>query len=36
MGRGNYRGLKLTEHVMNVMERIVDSLVRQVVSIDES
>ena len=34
--RGNYRGLKLTEQVMKVLERIVDSLIRQLVSIDDS
>ena len=35
--RGNYcRGLKLTEQVIKVLERIVDSLIRQVVSIDDS
>ena len=34
--RGNYRGLKLTEQVMKVLERIVDSLIRQVVSINDS
>ena len=34
--RGNYRGLKLTEQVMKVLERIVDSLIRQVVSTDDS
>ena len=34
--RGNYRGLKLTEQVMKVLERIVDDLIRQVVSIDNS
>ena len=34
--RGNYRSLKLTEHVMKVLERIVDSLIRQLVSIDDS
>ena len=34
--RGNYRGLKLTEQVMKVLERIVDSLIRQVVSVDDS
>ena len=33
--RGNYRGLKLTEQVMKVLERIVDGLIRQVVSIDD-
>ena len=34
--RGNYRGLKLTEQVMKVLERIVDGLIRQVVSTDNS
>ena len=34
--RGNYRGLKLTEQVMKILERIVDSLIRQMVSIDDS
>ena len=34
--RGNYRGLKLTEQVMKILERIVDSLIRQLVSIDDS
>ena len=34
--RGNYRGLKLTEQVMKVLERIVDSLIRQLVSNDNS
>ena len=34
--RGNYRGLKLTEQVMKVLERIVDGLIRQLVSIDNS
>ena len=34
--RGNYRGLKLTEQVMKVLERIVDGLIRQVVSVDDS
>ena len=34
--RGNYSGLKLTEQVMKVLERIVDDLIRQVVSIDDS
>ena len=36
LDRGNYRGLKLTEQVMKVLERIVDSLIRQVVSTDDS
>ena len=34
--RGKYRGLKLTEQVMKVLERIVDGLIRQLVSIDDS
>ena len=34
--RGNYRGLMLTEQVMNVLERIVDGLIRQLVSRDDS
>ena len=36
LDRGNYRGLKLTEQAMKFMERIVDGLIRQVVSIDDS
>ena len=36
MERGNNRGLKLTEQVMKVLERIVDGLIRHVVSIDDS
>ena len=34
--RGNYCGLKLTEQVMKILERIVDSIIRQLVSIDNS
>ena len=34
--RGNYHGLKLTEQVMKVLERIVDGLIRQVVSMTPS
>ena len=34
--RGNYRGLKLTKQVMKILERIVDGLIRQLVSIDDS
>ena len=33
LDRGNYRGLKLTEQAMKILERIVDGLIRQVVSI---
>ena len=36
LGRGNYHSLKLTEQVMKVMERIVDGLIRWLVSIDNS
>ena len=36
MERANYRGLKPTEQVMKVLERIVDGLIRQLVSIDDS
>ena len=34
--RGNCRSLKLTEQVMKILERIVDCLIRQLVSIDDS
>ena len=34
--RGNYRGHKLTEQVMKILEKIVDGLIRQLVSIDDS
>ena len=34
--RGNCCGLKLTEQVMKVLKRIVDGLIRQVVSIHDS
>ena len=33
--RGNYRGLKLIEQVMKVLERVVEGLIRQRVEIDE-
>ena len=33
--RDNYCGLKLTEQVMKVLERIVDDLIRQLVSMDD-
>ena len=36
LDRGNYRGLKLTEQVMKILERIIDGVIRQTVSIDES
>ena len=34
--RGKYPDLKLTEQGMKILERIVDGLIRQVVSIDDS
>ena len=34
--RGSYHSLKLTEQVMKILERIVDGLIRQLVSIDNS
>ena len=34
--RANYHGLKLTEQVMTILERIVDGLIRQLVSINDS
>ena len=36
MEMGNHRSLKLTEQVMKILERIVDGLIRQLVSIDDS
>ena len=35
LNRGNYRGLKLIEQVMKVLERVVEELIRQRVEIDE-
>ena len=35
LNRGNYRGLKLTDHVMKVMERISDGMTREMIAIDE-
>ena len=35
LNRGNYRGLKLIEQVMKVLERLVEGLSRQRVEIDE-
>ena len=35
LNKRNYRGLKLTEHVMKVMERIVDGMIREMIAIDE-
>ena len=35
LDRGNYRGLKLTEHVLKVVERIIEVIIRDIVNIDE-
>ena len=35
LNRGNYRGLKLIEQVVKVLERVVEGLIRQRVEIDE-
>ena len=35
LNRGNFRGLKLIEQVMKVLERVVEGLIRQRVEIDE-
>ena len=35
LNRGNYRGLKLIEQVMKVLERVMEGLIRQRVEIDE-
>ena len=32
--RGNYRGLKLIEHSLKVLERIIEVLIRDIVDID--
>ena len=34
MERGNYRGLKLIYHVMKVMERVIETIIRERISID--
>ena len=35
LDRRNYRGLKLTEHILKIIERIVEDLIRNVVKIDD-
>ena len=35
LDRGNYRGLKLTDQVMKLLERVLDSAIRGMVNIDE-
>ena len=36
LDRGKYQGLKLTEQAMKILERIVNCIIRQVVSFDDS
>ena len=35
MDRGNYRGLKLTDHVMKLVEHVLERRIRKMVDIDE-
>lgn len=35
LDRGNYRGLKLTDQVMKLVERVLESFMREMVNIDE-
>ena len=35
LDRGNYRGLKLTDQVMKLLERVLDSSIRKMVNIDD-
>ena len=35
MNQGNYRGLKLTDQVMKLLECVLDSAIHRMVSIDE-
>merc|ERR1712121_463041 len=35
LNTGNYRGLKLTGHVMKVMEHLIGELIREIINIDE-
>ena len=35
LDRGNYRGLKLTDQVMKLLERVFDSKIRQMVNLGE-
>ena len=34
LDRGNYRGLKLTEHILKVMERIIEDFIQNIVNTD--
>ena len=35
MDRGNYRGLKLTDHVMKLVEHVLERRINKMVDIDE-
>ena len=35
LDRGNYRGFKLTEHILKVMERIIEDFILNIVNIDD-
>ena len=35
LDRGNYRGLKLTEHILKVIEHIIEDFIRNIVNIDD-
>ena len=35
LGRGNYWGLKPKEHILKVIERIIEDLIRNIVTIDK-
>ena len=35
LDRNNYRGLKLTDHVLKVIERVVENIIRETVNIDK-
>ena len=35
LGRGNYRGLKLLDHVMKGIERVIEKIIRERISIDD-
>ena len=35
LDRGNYRGLKLTEHILKVIEQVIEDLIRNIVKTDD-
>ena len=35
LDQNNYRGLKLTDHVLKVIERVVENMIRETVNIDQ-